>query len=237
MAGNNVVETRAYLWTGTAASAVDLHPAGSFASIANGVYGSNQVGWAATTPITSSHAMLWSGSAASVVDLNPVGHYGSQATAIWGTTQVGWGTATSISQPHALLWNGTASSFVDLHPAGFERSQATDAAGTFQVGHGIVAGIGGTQHALVWNGSAASAVDLHPFVTALDPSFDVSYALGFAEDGRVVGFARKTQDNFYAVMWTPIPEPSTSLLAFLAVLGFLAVKGRRSCDRWFVPAA
>src|SRR3990172_2667089 len=52
------VQQRASLWTGTAASWVDLSPAGTAHSGVNGVSGGQQVGWATTAE--GYRASLWS---------------------------------------------------------------------------------------------------------------------------------------------------------------------------------
>lgn len=78
----NVLNSYAHalLWSGSAASAVDLNPAGFTQSFAYGVSGGQQIGWgsgAATGDVA--HALLWSGTAASAVDLNPSGFAGTFA--------------------------------------------------------------------------------------------------------------------------------------------------------------
>jgi hypothetical protein len=114
----------AMLWTGSAASAVDLHPPGYSSSYAYGVSGGQQVGEGTVGGLR--HALLWTGSAQSVVDLHPKGFRETVAVAVAAGWQVGWGVADDGSR-HALLWNGTADSVVDLHlvlPAGFTASEA-----------------------------------------------------------------------------------------------------------------
>ena len=101
--------THALLWAHTAASVVDLHPAGFDDSSATGVSELKQVGWGRfvlPNGATTTHALVWSGSAASVLDLNqflPVGADGAQATGIdtGGTIA---GTAFVAGQRHAVLW-------------------------------------------------------------------------------------------------------------------------------------
>jgi hypothetical protein len=112
------ISVHALLWSGTAASVVDLNPMGFRYSWANAVSGNTQVGNGFTS--TGNHALLWSGTAASVVDLNPIGLGFSESVAngVSGNTQVGSGRIGTKS--HALLWSGTAASAVDLHPTGFE---------------------------------------------------------------------------------------------------------------------
>src|SRR5688572_11161273 len=102
----------AVLWSGSAASAINLHPSGYRTSVATGISpdGSRQVGWATTDDAV--HAALWSSSAESFIDLNPPGYLHSYARATDGVVQVG------IGATHALLWRGSAQSVVDLHPSG-----------------------------------------------------------------------------------------------------------------------
>jgi probable HAF family extracellular repeat protein len=148
-------EFHATLWSGSASSAVDLHPAavGSTFTAAFGVGGGQQVGYALFWRLDASgghifweHALLWSGSAESVVDLHPSGFYRSWAKAVAGGCQVGGGTANDGTE-HALLWRGSADSVVDLNaflPAGFGWAQANaiDASGN-------IIGTAGT-HAILW---------------------------------------------------------------------------------------
>lgn len=74
----------AYLWHGTAASGVDLNPAGASQSAALAVAGGYQVGYE-VLPTYLKHAMLWHGTAASAVDLQsflPATYNASVATGI-----------------------------------------------------------------------------------------------------------------------------------------------------------
>jgi hypothetical protein len=134
----------AALWTGTAASWVDLNPAGYTESAVCDVSGGQQVG-RARGPGTGNqhHAGLWTGTAASWVDLNPAGDTESRALGVSGRRQVGHarGPATE-NHTHAGLWTGTAASWVDLHsllPAGYVSSRAygidTSSGETWVVGY------------------------------------------------------------------------------------------------------
>jgi hypothetical protein len=157
------------------------------------------------------------------VDLHPAGFADSAANAVSGTSQVGWGDGQ-----HALLWHGTAESVVDLHPAGFDISEARGVSEAGQVGYGLIGGIGGMSHALLWNGTAASVVDLHSYVVEqLGPDFNYSAAYGIADNGTIVGHA-----NGFAVLWTPIPEPSSLALLMLAVPALLR---RRRTRQYYIP--
>jgi hypothetical protein len=89
---SSVLGEHALLWSGTAASVVDLHPVGFAASRAGGVWGNRQVGYG--VPQTDSNdiswrALLWSGTAESVVNLHPAGFRWSCASDTWGVWQVG----------------------------------------------------------------------------------------------------------------------------------------------------
>lgn len=163
--------SHALLWSGTAKSAVDLHPASlrnfTFtSSTAYGVGGLQQVG-AVTNNALQSHAVLWNGTAASAMDLSPTfilqGVFSSSVS--YGTDgihQVGYARSGDGQPNHAVLWSGSPDSAVDLQPAlGFNDSQALGVSGAQQVGFGT-ATLTGQPHALVWSGTSASAVDLQP---------------------------------------------------------------------------
>ncbi len=165
---------RATLWSGTAASWVNLDPAGSSESMALGASATNQVGWADVAG--RRRASLWSGTAASWVDLHPAGAFQSQALGAWGGNQVGF---MSDGVGRASLWSGTAASWVDLHPVGVSQSEALAIWDDNQAGRVVVEG---SFHAGMWSGTAESFVDLHPA-----GAFQ-SEARGIA-DGYQVGFA------------------------------------------------
>jgi MYXO-CTERM domain-containing protein len=143
---------RASLWSGTAASWVDLRPAGAGPSVAFAISGGQQVGYAEVRGWP--RASLWSGTAASWVNLNPAGLLSSNAWAISGGQQVGWANVGGAQ--HASLWSGTAASWVDLHaflPAGFSSSDAlgisSDGVNTYVAGWGFNT-LTGRQEALLW---------------------------------------------------------------------------------------
>jgi hypothetical protein len=164
---------------------VDLHPATFQSSVANDVSGPLQVG-RGTLPGDVSHALLWAGSASSVVDLHPSGFDQSYGEAAYGGQQVGWATVAGTTLAHALLWNGTAGSVVDLNPAGHNYSIASDLNATMQI-------------------------DLHQYLADLPLLTDGSVATGIAEDGTIVGTAFGKNNELYAVIWTPVPEPCSSI--------------------------
>jgi hypothetical protein len=155
---SETVNQDALLWTGTAASAVDLNPYfldPNSTSVALGIGGNQQVGlaiYAQNNPGNNAHAVLWNGTAASMVDLNPTilgeeDDTESCAIATDGTHQVGYGdgdltinSESGFTDSHALLWTGTAASAVDLNPTNlnFTSSAAFGVVGTQQVGCGWV---------------------------------------------------------------------------------------------------
>jgi hypothetical protein len=221
--------THAILWSGTAASAIDLHPAGFDTSAIFALSDTNQAGVGFIGRAT--HALVWSGTAQSVVDLNGPGLTSSFAQGAFGTSQVGDGVGPATdNQTHALLWRGTSDSMVDLNPPDFKASLALAVNGDYQVGHGQSSAAPSISHALVWNGTANSAVDLHAYLNGLAPTLVQSFARGISENGSIVGYAFDQNMNSYAVLWTPIPEPSSSTLAVFSIL-FASALARLSFDR------
>jgi hypothetical protein len=161
---SNGIRTHAGLWTGTAASWVDLHPEGALYSSANGVHSGQQVGSAGVLDSSSAyveHAMLWQGSASSMADLHPSGAIDSRAYAVFGGTQVGF-VRFSTTNTHAVLWQGTARSLVDLHaylPSGFGTNSTAygiwkDTNHTYIAGRAQYAGSSGNYAAVLWTYTA-----------------------------------------------------------------------------------
>ena len=157
--------TRAALWTGSAASYIDLHPAsGYFRTFAAATDGPIQGGYGTLDAGASiSHALIWRGSAATVIDLHPAGVPGYDISQVFGAgegLQAGLITGSGAVFEHAALWAGSAVAFTDLHPTGYLSSRAN------AISRGEQAGEAQDQnfdnHAMVWRGTAASAVDLHP---------------------------------------------------------------------------
>jgi hypothetical protein len=145
--------THAFLWYGSAASRIDLHPSGYAWSEALGINGMQQVGRGFISDFNY-HALLWSGSAESCVDLNPSGYSYSEALGTNGTQQVGWGYGSATDgNNHALLWSSSAGSVIDLNqflPAGFSSiSYATAIDGSGNI-VGYATDISGANHAILW---------------------------------------------------------------------------------------
>jgi uncharacterized membrane protein len=177
---------------------------------------------------------LWNGTSGSVVDLHPNEFFESSALAASVKSQVGYGYASPTgTNTHALLWTGTAESVVDLNPVGFEYSVAEGISGNSQVGYGFGIATGGATHALLWYGAAESVVDLHPFLANLPMALTQSVAHGIDINGMIVGYATGG-GNAYAVLWTPVPEPSTGAIHWCGVLAAaLLARRQRAIQRSF----
>ena len=168
---------RASLWSGTAASRVDLHPAGFVHSNANGVGGGQQVGSAVVNQ--HAHAALWGGTAASFVDLSPAGSPDSYAHGVSGGQQVGQAIVNDLQR--VGMWSGTAASWVDLTPDGLFGGVAYRISGGQQVGYTWDGG--DFFRASLWSGTAASWVNLTP---AGSPDAEARGVFG----GQQVGYAQ-----------------------------------------------
>ncbi len=190
----------ASLWSGSAASWVDLHPVGGWTqSYANGISGGQQVGtvlWGGT-----SSASLWSGSAASFVSLNPWGASSSVGYGISGGTQVGGASFPFIKGTYAQagLWSGSSASWLGFNPI----SSNAVARGVFegqQVGYvdgcDPKSGFCGGTYAFLW-GSAILEV-LHPAGALYSAALGVS-------GGQQVGYAEVGTPGFSTIrasLWT-----------------------------------
>ena len=158
---------------------------------------------------TRIYALLWSGTAASAVDIHPAGYISSEVEGLDSSQQVGVALPndSSAGQLHAILWNGSAQSAIDLNPAGFTISAANGVANDTQVGYGSGPATGNRGNALLWNGSAGSVVDLQQF---LPSNFIGSEATGIDSNGDIVGEGFDGITSFpEAIVWIPVPEPTT----------------------------
>lgn len=191
----------ALLWNSSAASGVDLNPAGVSQSFLFGVGDGQQVGSTAKNFVQM--AALWRGTPASYVSLHPSGASSSTAYAVSGTQQVG---VTSFpSDPpgdgHASLWTGTAASWIDLYPGGHSGASAVSAG--VQVGTIVIPAVPGSpraSHAALWRGTPESLVDLHPLVAGVLGS-GLSGVSGDWQVGQVaVGSAPETA-KLHASLW------------------------------------
>ncbi len=189
-------QLHASLWTGSAASWVDLHPAGATESEAYATSGSQQVGFVILSSGNGLHrASLWTGSAASWVNLHPEGAVYSLALGIDGSQQVG-GAGFPGTNFHAGLWTGTAASWVDLHPPAATTSYTFDIDASHQVGW---ARVNGEYRASLWTGTAESWIDLSPAGTTFSRARGASGALQ-------VGVAAPINGKSSAILWQGSPS-------------------------------
>ena len=202
--------SHALLWTGSAESVVDLHPAGFQVSSANAASGGKQGGYGNVGGVD--HAVIWSGHAETVVDLHPSAYEYSFIMDMSGDRQVGWGKYST--ERHALMWSGSAGSVTDLHPQGYTDSLALGVSGTEVVGH-AQSNDDGELHALLWEGEG-TPVDLHPEWAELSSATGVGY-------GVQVGWARVAGAPLlpgncsvdHAVRWDGTAESAIDLHDFL----------------------
>jgi hypothetical protein len=206
----------ALMWTGTAASMVDLTPAsvpGSQYAVqasADGTDGVHQVGAA------NEFAAYWSGSAASYQSLGPSNLpnlSNADATALRGNQIVGFAT-DAAGHEHPLLWNGVTTNAIDLLPSAYYFGRAFDTNGTQQVGIADPVGTTDVGDAVVWNGSPDSYVDLTQFLAS---GYTGSIADAIDANGNIFGAATDPDGNTAVIEWTPVPEPSSPAVVFAAV--------------------
>jgi hypothetical protein len=175
--------------------------------------------------------MLWNGTADSAVDLGPTNLNGineSEALGTNGTQQVGFGYVMGTSNDQAILWNGTAASAVDLNPSGYSYSEAFATNGTFQVGYGRAPGPI-SDHALLWAGTAGSVINLQTLLPSTVAWTD-SIADSIDSSGNIYGFGNNNEGGYFAVEWSPLPEPATGSMLLIVSAGFLMRRrGKYDC--------
>ena len=225
---------RASLWSGTAASWVDLTPAGAGGSVAYGASGGQQAGYATVGGVHN--ASLWTGTSASWVNLHPVGASESRAYAVGGGQQVGEAAIGSMFR--AILWNGTAASWVNLHPAGATFSYAFGVSDGQQVGGAYVSG---RSCASLWSGTASSWVNLHPATAANSEAFGVGggQQVGVADVGGVI---RASLWNGTSASWVDLHPAVASESRAVGVnagqqVGYVTVDDARRASLWSGTAA
>ena len=226
----------AALWSGTAASYVNLGPTNYAFAEATGVSNGVQVGWGGDSPASNNaDALLWHGTASSVSVLRTA----AKAFGIHATQVVGWTAGTGLIQgslQDAGMWtNATLQSFVDLAPTGTTASELLATNGTVEVGDvsllgGVFGGLPADLHAGVWRGTASS------FQMLPTPQGDnFSIATGIDAQGNISGFAGVQSGgavgSFVPVIWQPVPEPSPAVMIALAaaVVAFRRRTRRADC--------
>lgn len=170
----------AFIWSGSAASAVDLAPTGALNSTAFAISGSRQAGFANFTG--TANAGYWTGSAASFVNLHPTGSTGSYGRATDGTRVGGYAYFGDFNAK-PLLWAGTtADAYTNLLPSGMTTGAIYGMSGSQQVGYAGNANSLLSYRAAIWTGTAESFVNLNPS--------GANYSMLYGTDGtRQVGTA------------------------------------------------
>ncbi len=175
------LQWHAAMWSGSAGSLLDVHPAGYDESTISGAGDGQVVGQLELSG--TQHAALWAGGTAAAIELHPAGATVSQAMAVHDGIQVG-----SVDGK-AALWIGSAESHVNLHafaPAEFASTFAEDVE---LAPDGSITAVGfgyntttGRYEAVVWRSAgfepgdlncdgALNVFDIDPFVLALtDPA-------------------------------------------------------------------
>lgn len=232
--------THATRWSGTAASAVDLHPNGSSYSSATsaGVGPGSQAGWGYLGNLPGQRALHWSRGTGSLIDLTP--EEASDA-AVWGgdgQSMVGW---ARFGANRAVLWHDAdPDDFDTLHPPTNPTHSYATAVGDGQQVGWVVTNSGSTK-ACVWSGTAASYVNLDPGVSTHSAAFG-------AGGGKQVGFA-KVLGEFRASLWSgtaaswvnlhPIVAVSSAAYAIHGehVVGKVSIAGVDHASLWSSTAA
>jgi hypothetical protein len=197
---------RASLWSGTAASIIDLHPnTGFVSSSVVAMRGNQQVGHL-SQGTNLSRAALWTGSAASLVNLHPSGMAQSWAQASDGLMQ-GGAVRDAAGITYAALWSGSAASMVNLNP-GPQYSSSITCMVPGQQGGRISLGL--QTHAAIWSGTPESVVDLHPF-----PGFGQSFVYGTTGVAQVGSSSVPGHSVAHAALWFGTAESFVDLHAFL----------------------
>ncbi len=153
------------LWSGSAASVVDLNPAGYSDSAALAISGSQEVGYGELGPSSQPHALFWNSSAASAILLKDTGFVSSEATGVSNGKIVGFGVINVPIQggyepiDHALVWTSPDAKPIDLSftlppvADGLSSSQATSINA-----NGVIVGWGGSTNgttlATIWTPTA-----------------------------------------------------------------------------------
>ena len=199
----------ALLWTGSAASVVDLSLGPAGIGYATATDGDQQVG--VVSGGIGGDAALWSGTAASFVNLNPSGYDQSYAQGVFGDIQVGYGTQHG-GGTNALLWHGTASSFtvlaVGAEAMGISRGQVVGLTGNSRPGS--------LRDAAIWNlANPSTLIDVAPANTTASELFATNGTQQVGDYSTQAGVGTELPVDHHAAVWTgttatfqPLPVPT-----------------------------
>jgi hypothetical protein len=196
----------ASLWAGSAESWNSLNPTGATDSVAFGVDGELQVGFAEVGGVK--RASLWSGTSGSWVDLHPAGTSQSFAFDVDAGTgkQVGYAYVNGGADRfiRASLWSGSAQSWVDLSPVGTNESYALAIGDGKQAGYvrlSCPADGCGFWRASLWSGTASSWINLHVYLPGTYQNSDARAISRVGTKTYVYGTANKSGLPSEAVVW------------------------------------
>jgi hypothetical protein len=183
--------THAAMWLGTAASFVDLNPAGASSSRALGGGGALQGEVAAfPSPLSYTHAAVWSGSAGSYADYDP--GFTANSSIMYAATPSQQGGAYTLKVGAVtysrVLWWSPASGAIDLTPTTSTGAVVWGFDDASQVGQITVSGVA---HAALWSGTPDSCVDLHP----AGATYSIAYACQLQSSASLTG------------AWNPVATP------------------------------
>lgn len=232
-------ERRALLWSGSAASAVSLHPTTPAARdswvSSMSADGTVQLG---TTAVfsdqyfnTRNYATYWHNTAASWTAL-AVGSFSDvrgNAISRDGTQAGGQGLNNSPSDL-AMYWPTLASNPVNLHPGDqYYRSAVLAVDSGYQVGEVTTLDVG--SHAALWAGTPQSFVDLHQFLPA---TYLNSEADGLWVDPTgiwVSGVAFDPANHTWESIIWHAPEPTSACGMMLGLACVLRCRSQRGTNK------
>jgi probable HAF family extracellular repeat protein len=207
-------------------------PGGDDGSFAQGI---NNMGHAAGTSSATggSRAFLWT-SAGGMQNLGgiPGGREFSSGISIGNSGAViGGGIAQNESR--AFIWR-SASGMQDLGELpGGDLGKVARAINSFDVvvGSAEVAASGPNRvHATIWT-DATGMMDLNNLLDSTGAGWILNEARGINDAGQIVGYGRTPRGVVHGFLLTPVPEPSSTGLVLISVLGIATVKRPRR-DEW-----